>query len=47
MKATDAREPAGPSPDDRIRIPFTAPDEALAEGIRRLGAAWREYRERL
>lgn len=38
---------AGPSPDDRIRIPFTAPNEVLAEGIRRLGTAWREYRERL
>lgn len=35
------------SPDDHIRIPFTAPDDALAEGIRRLGAAWREYRDSL
>ncbi|MFF1539299.1 PLP-dependent aminotransferase family protein [Microbacterium sp. NPDC058269] len=35
------------SPDDHIRIPFTAPDEVLAEGVRRLGAAWREYRETL
>ena len=35
------------SPDDHIRIPFTAPDDVLAEGIRRLGAAWREYRETL
>lgn len=35
------------SPDDHIRIPFTASDDVLAEGIRRLGAAWREYRETL
>ncbi|WP_231587693.1 PLP-dependent aminotransferase family protein [Microbacterium oxydans] len=38
---------ASVSPDDHIRIPFTAPDDVLAEGIRRLGAAWREYRESL
>ena len=35
------------SPDDHIRIPFTAPDDVLAEGIRRLGAAWNEYRDSL
>ncbi|WEK61079.1 MAG: PLP-dependent aminotransferase family protein [Candidatus Microbacterium colombiense] len=38
---------ASVSPDDHIRIPFTAPDEVLTEGIRRLGAAWREYRDAL
>lgn len=38
---------ASASPDDRIRIPFTAPDEVLIEAIRRLGAAWREYRAAL
>lgn len=38
---------AGSSPDDHIRIPFTAPDDVLTEGIRRLGAAWRGYRELL
>jgi DNA-binding transcriptional MocR family regulator len=38
---------ASASPDDHIRIPFTAPDDVLAEGIRRLGAAWREYRDAL
>ncbi len=36
---------ASVSPDDHIRIPFTAPDDVLTEGIRRLGAAWREYRD--
>ena len=35
---------AGVSPDDHIRIPFTAADAVLTEGIRRLGDAWREYR---
>ncbi len=35
------------SPDDHIRIPFTASSDALGEGIRRLGEAWREYRELL
>lgn len=35
---------ASASPDDHIRIPFTAPDDVLAEAIRRLGEAWREYR---
>lgn len=34
-------------PDDHIRIPFTAPDDVLIEGIRRLGTAWREYRDNL
>ena len=38
---------ASASPDDRIRIPYTAPDEVLTEGVRRLGAAWREYRATL
>lgn len=34
-------------PDDHIRIPFTAPADALAEGVRRLGVAWQEYRDAL
>lgn len=34
-------------PDDHIRIPFTATEEVLVEGVRRLGAAWREYRDAL
>jgi DNA-binding transcriptional MocR family regulator len=38
---------ASVSSDDHIRIPFTAPDDVLTEGIRRLGYAWREYRETL
>ena len=38
---------ASVSSDDHIRIPFTAPEDVLTEGIRRLGAAWREYRETL
>lgn len=38
---------ASVSSDDHIRIPFTAPDDVLEEGIRRLGAAWQEYRETL
>ncbi|WP_435747794.1 PLP-dependent aminotransferase family protein [Microbacterium sp. PMB16] len=38
---------ASVSPDDHIRIPFTAPVDVLTEGIRRLGEAWREYREAL
>ncbi len=33
---------AAGSDDDRIRIPFTAPEAMLREGIRRLGEAWRE-----
>lgn len=33
--------------DDHVRLPFTAPDEVLTEGIRRLGVAWREYRDDL
>lgn len=32
----------GASRDDRIRIPFTAPDPVLREAIRRLGEAWRD-----
>ncbi|WP_353113169.1 PLP-dependent aminotransferase family protein [Microbacterium sp.] len=38
---------ASVSPDDHIRLPFTAEEEVLAEGVRRLGDAWREYRETL
>jgi DNA-binding transcriptional MocR family regulator len=38
---------ASVSSDDHIRVPFTATDDVLEEGIRRLGAAWREYRETL
>lgn len=38
---------ASAAPDDHVRLPFTAPDDVLAEGVRRLGAAWREYRESL
>lgn len=38
---------ASVSADDHIRIPFTAPDDVLTEGIRRLGDAWSEYRETL
>ncbi|MGG1910093.1 PLP-dependent aminotransferase family protein [Microbacterium sp. NRRL B-14842] len=30
-----------------VRLPFTAPDDVLTEGVRRLGDAWREYRETL
>ena len=35
------------SSDDHIRIPFTAADDVLAEGMLRLGEAWREYCESL
>ncbi|GAT71574.1 PLP-dependent aminotransferase family protein [Microbacterium hydrocarbonoxydans] len=45
--AGSAEFAASVSPDDHIRIPFTAPDDVLAEAIRRLGEAWREYRETL
>ncbi len=38
---------ASVSPDDHIRVPFTAPGPELREGVRRLGAAWREYRASL
>lgn len=38
---------ASTSPDDHVRIPFTAQEETLREGVRRLGEAWREYRELL
>lgn len=38
---------ASASSDDHIRIPFTATENVLEEGIRRLGAAWQEYRETL
>ncbi|MFB7249825.1 PLP-dependent aminotransferase family protein [Microbacterium sp. NPDC056234] len=41
--AGSAEFAASTSPDDHIRIPFTASDEVLAEGVRRLGEAWREY----
>lgn len=33
--------------DEHVRLPFTAPDDVLVEGIVRLGAAWREYRDSL
>ena len=33
---------ASASGDDCIRIPFTAPESALREGVRRLGEAWRD-----
>ncbi|UYO97431.1 PLP-dependent aminotransferase family protein [Microbacterium sp. M28] len=42
--AGSAEFAASTSPDDHIRIPFTPPDDILTEGVRRLGAAWREYR---
>lgn len=45
--AGSAEFAASVSPDDHIRIPFTAPEPVLGEGIRRLGEAWREYRELL
>ncbi|MGW8482943.1 aminotransferase-like domain-containing protein [Microbacterium sp. NPDC055903] len=35
------------SPDDHVRIPYTAAPDVLSEGIRRLGEAWRDYRELL
>jgi len=35
---------AAASTDDRIRIPFTAPEAQLREGVRRLGEAWHELR---
>jgi DNA-binding transcriptional MocR family regulator len=33
---------AASSSDDRIRLPFTAPEEVLSAGIRRLGEVWRD-----
>ena len=33
--------------DDHIRLPYTAPEAVLHEGVRRLGEAWREYRAQL
>jgi DNA-binding transcriptional MocR family regulator len=30
--------------DDHIRMPYTAPEAVLSEGLRRLGDAWAEYR---
>lgn len=33
--------------DDHIRLPYTAPEPVLHEGMRRLGEAWREYRAHL
>jgi DNA-binding transcriptional MocR family regulator len=33
--------------DDHIRVPYTAPEAVLQEGVRRLGEAWREYRAQL
>ncbi len=35
---------ASASTDDHLRIPFTAPEEVLSEGIERLGHLWRHYR---
>ncbi len=35
---------ASDSGDDCVRIPFTAPEPVLREGVRRLGDAWREMR---
>ncbi|MGN6218967.1 MAG: PLP-dependent aminotransferase family protein [Microbacterium sp.] len=33
--------------DDHIRLPYTAPEAVLHEGVRRLGEVWREYRAQL
>ncbi|MFK4807683.1 aminotransferase class I/II-fold pyridoxal phosphate-dependent enzyme [Microbacterium sp. ZW CA_36] len=33
--------------DDHIRVPYTAPEALLQEGVRRLGGAWQEYRAQL
>lgn len=33
--------------DDHIRVPYTAPEAVLQEGVRRLGEAWRDYRAQL
>jgi DNA-binding transcriptional MocR family regulator len=33
--------------DDHIRVPFTAPEDVLREGVTRLGEVWREYRAQL
>jgi len=33
--------------DDHIRVPYTAPEPVLREGVHRLAQAWNEYRERL
>ncbi|MFD4958343.1 PLP-dependent aminotransferase family protein [Microbacterium sp. NPDC058389] len=33
--------------DDHIRLPYTAPQPVLQEGVQRLGAAWQEYRAQL
>ncbi|GAA5209591.1 PLP-dependent aminotransferase family protein [Microbacterium kyungheense] len=33
--------------DDHIRLPYTAPEAVLHEGVRRLGETWREYRVQL
>jgi DNA-binding transcriptional MocR family regulator len=33
--------------DDHIRLPYTAPEDVLQEGVRRLGEAWQEYRAQL
>jgi DNA-binding transcriptional MocR family regulator len=37
-----ALDPTGAG-DDRLRIPFTAPDDELTEGVRRLTLAWFAY----
>ncbi|ALJ21924.1 aminotransferase-like domain-containing protein [Microbacterium sp. No. 7] len=34
---------ASEAADDHVRVPYTAPEETLREGIARLGAAWRDY----
>lgn len=33
--------------DDHLRLPYGLPPETLTEGVRRLAAAWREYRSAL
>ena len=47
IAGTGAFAVSAAAPDDHVRLPFTAPDDVLTEGVRRLGAAWREYRETL
>lgn len=38
---------ASVSVDDHVRLPYTAPQDTLREGVERLGAAWRDYADRL
>lgn len=47
IAGTGAFAVSAAAPDDHVRLPFTAADDVLAEGVRRLGAAWREYRDTL